>query len=385
MSGAPGADLVTRLSDVAAEPVWWLWEPYIPRRKLTLLEGDPGDGKTFLAITIAAAVTRGTALPGDPPDLERKPRTVLYWTCEDGVGDTIRPRFDAAGGDAERLFVLNAERGDGSLLTLDDTAELRAACEEVEPALLVVDPLQGAIGAKVNAHRANEVRPRLTRLKLLAERFDCAALVIRHLSKAPTSRAVHRGLGSIDFAAAARSILLVGRDPDDDERRGFVQTKCSLARHGPSLDFTISDGAVTWSPERSKMTAAIMLSGELSGGDRSALEEAAEFIAETLADGPVAAADVFKDADRRGIASRTLKRAKAKLAVRSEKRSDGWWWSARNRANGPNADGGTVDPLRESPGTSNNLQERQGGQRSTRTPSAPLPNEEDGPSEVLRL
>ncbi len=372
----PPRQLVTQLSTVEPEAVSWLWKPYIPRRKLTFLEGDPGGGKTFAALTVAAAITRGAPLPGDQRDGERAPGSVLFWTCEDGIGDTLRPRFDKADGDATRFYVLNADRPDGSLLTLDDTAELREACEQVLPALMVIDPIQGALGAKVDAHRANEVRPRLTRLKLLAEQFDCAVLILRHLSKAPQSKAIHRGLGSIDFAAAARSILLLGADPEDENRRALVQVKNSLAPHGPPLDFTISDGAVTWSSEPSRMTAAGLLAPELVSAERSAADEATIFLAATLADGPVAALEVLADARNHGVARRTLFRAKAASGVRSVREGGAWYWKAATVPTSPNTNGGTVGTVEKDEAAVGENQECQECQEPLGDTLAPLPDED---------
>lgn len=173
---------------------------------------------------------------------------MIYLTAEDGLADTLRPRLDAAGADVSRVLALTGwqagEKSGG--IMLQDLDVLERTLERVHPVLVVVDPLQAYIGAGVDMHRANETRPVLAGLTALAERFGCAVLVVRHLTKAPTDRAVYRGLGSIDIAAVARSILLVGPDPDDETRvrRVVAHVKSSLAPAGPSVGLRDSRGQV---------------------------------------------------------------------------------------------------------------------------------------------
>lgn len=327
---------VTCLADVEPEEVQWLWYPYIPLRKLTLLEGDPGDGKTFLALTLTAALTRGDPLPGESS--RREVGSVLYWTAEDGLADTLRPRLDAAGADPRRVFALAPDTETGGFLTIDCTAEIEAALDEVRPCLLVIDPIQAALGSDVDAHRANEVRPRLSRLMRWAEKYECAVVVIRHLSKAPALKAIHRGLGSIDFSAAARSVLLVGRHPEDPERRALVQTKNNVAPFGPPREFLIGQQGVEWHAGPSSLTAASLLAPEQSKEDRTALDEAMEFLRDALTGaGGVAVKEVQRQARRAGIAERTLRRAKDALGVNSKKSARSGEWSWYLPVRGPSA------------------------------------------------
>ena len=216
---------VITLATVQPEPVSWLWEPYIPRRKLTLVEGDPGMGKTWLMLQIAASVSQGYGLPGQdgkPQVKQDQGQPVLYLSAEDGLADTLRPRLDAAGADCTKIHALTGWRAqDGEAvttgsITLADLPVIQTAMADYRPALVIIDPLQAYLGAKTDMYRANEVRPILAALVLLAEQYNCAIVCVRHLSKAPYSRAIYRGLGSIDFTAAARSVLLVG-----SYRRGY--------------------------------------------------------------------------------------------------------------------------------------------------------------------
>ena len=345
---AAGAPILVRMSDVEPEEVSWLWHPFIPVGKLTLLEGDPGVGKTHLALALAAAVSRGWPLPGEDgvPSGARAPASSLYLTAEDGLADTLRPRLDAAQADASRVYVLDGMRdkdGEREGVTLQDLDTLRDALEEVRPALLVVDPLQGFLGP-LDMHRANEVRPVLAGLGRLAEEFSCSVVCIRHLRKSACDRAVHRGLGSVDFAAAARSILLVGRDPEDDARRVMAQSKSSLAAEGQSLAFTLGDG-FHWAGT-SELTPDDLLAAPKS--DRTgAVDAAAEWLRGELAEGAAAASVLTVRARAAGHSERTLKRAKAALGVEAEKSGfrGGWLW-ALPREGGQVCQVEEVGPLR---------------------------------------
>lgn len=334
--------VVVRLSDVEPEEVFWLWEPYIPLGKLTFLEGDPGIGKTWLALQLAAIISRGDPFPGPDgvPRERREPGNVVYLTAEDGLADTLRPRLDKAGADTKRVFALTGyeeydeETGNSQTraVTLKSLEVIEGVLIGIRPVLLVVDPLQAYLGAGVDMHRANEVRPVLAGLAALAERHKCAVLCIRHLGKSQQDRVIYRGLGSIDFAAAARSILLVGEHPEKKRRRVLAQAKSSLAAQGPSIEFEITDDGFYWcgvsdiSPEQ-------LVSAPRTEEERSAVDEAVEFIQEALSDGPRPADDVLKEARKAGIAEKTLNRAKTKLGIKvrrigiTGKRGGGtWFW-----------------------------------------------------------
>jgi len=198
---------IVRLSDVTPEKVEFLSYPYIPLGKLTLLDGDPGVGKSTLSLAIAAGVTLGKGVPGM---VKADPGNVLVLSCEDGLSDTIRPRLDASGADVQKVFAL---RG---VMTLDEEGleALTHHLTEIRPRLVIIDPLVGYLGGKVDMHKGNEVRQVTAGLAELAEEFHCSFLAIRHLTKGGRDKAIYRGIGSIDFTAAARSVLLAGTDPE---------------------------------------------------------------------------------------------------------------------------------------------------------------------------
>lgn len=333
----------TLLSDVQAMAVHWLWPYYMPQGKLTLLEGDPEVGKTWLSMDVMARLTRGEALPWfsdqTPSPHLMTPRFVVYMQAEDGVADTIRPRFDALGGDPSRLILLHGQRANGSKeeepITLQDISVIESVLKRYEPALLVVDPLQAYLGARVDMHRANQTRPILTALSRLAEQYGCAVLCLRHLSKASQDRTLYRGLGSIDFAAAARSVLLAGFDPEDPQRqsRVLIHAKSSLAPQGQSLSYEIREGRFVWLGP-STMTAERFFARPRDEEEQSDLDEATEFLRLLLANGPLASQEIRKEAKKEGISEATLRRAKKQAGVKSlragaESRGQGrgmWLW-----------------------------------------------------------
>jgi len=328
--------VLVHMSTVEPEAVTFLWEPYIPAGKLTLLEGDPGIGKSWVAVYIAAAQSRGWPLPSaddGKPGAQKEPRDVLFLDAENGLEDTLRPRLDRAGADVARVHVLTGWRDpDGTTgdVSLADVSVIEDAIVRTAPSLLIVDPLQAFLGARVDMHRANEVRPVLKRLAALAERYGVAVLCIRHLSKAATDKSIYRGMGSIDFFGAARSALLAGCDPQDKWKRALVHHKSNCVPEGPTIGYELRDGRLMWTG-KSDLTAGRMLSPERGGEESSALDDAREFLREHLdGAGAVPAAQVQEAAKVEGIAEKTLRRAGKELGVRAVKGKGsfkgGWTW-----------------------------------------------------------
>ena len=298
------------MADVEPEQVTWLWHPYIARGKLTILEGDPGLGKSWLTCALASAVTRGRGLPGCAPF---EASNVLMLSAEDGLGDTLRPRLDAVGADVRRIHALNEP------LTFDTSGLLRLEAVIIErpPALVIIDPLFAFTGGKVDIHRANECRAISAPLALIAERHGCAMLAVRHLGKSRGGgHALNAGIGSIDFTAAARSVLLVGRDPDDENKRAIVQTKDNLAPHGPSVGYKLEGDRFFWTGE-SDLTAGRILSVVSNEDERSALSEAVDFLRSALSNGEREVDEVKAEARRAGVSDATLRRARERLNLKA--------------------------------------------------------------------
>jgi hypothetical protein len=303
---------VVCMADVEPEQVSWLWHPYIAIGKLTILEGDPGLGKSWLTCAIACAVSHGNGLP---KSAQFEAGNVLMLSAEDGLGDTLRPRLDAVGADVRRIFALNEP------LTLDETGMLRleAAIIQHAPALVIIDPLFAFTGGKVDIHRANECRAFSAPLAAIAERHGCAMLAVRHLGKSRGGgHALNAGIGSIDITAAARSILLVGRDPDDEQKRAVVQTKNNLAPIGEAVGYKLEGNRFYWAGV-SDLTAGRILAAESDEGERSAITEAVDFLRTALSSGGRESKAISDEARQAGISDATLRRAKARLKVQSKK------------------------------------------------------------------
>lgn len=302
------------LADVEAEKVHWLWYPYIPQGKVTLIEGDPGVGKSWMVLALTTAIAAGQGLPNVG---KCDPRRVLLLSSEDGLADTIRPRLDSLKADVSRIFAL-----DGPVVFDSGGLSLLAqSIEKRQPRLVIVDPLVAYLGANVDLHRANETRSVMAALSRLAEGHRCAIVVVRHLTKSGKERPIYRGLGSIDITAACRSVLLVGADPDQPVKRAVVQIKNNLAEMGSALGYTLSGGTFSWTGP-SNLTADRLLSASHGDEERSALKEAQQFLLELLSGGSQPAKDVERDAKKAGVSARTLWRAKRSLGVTSQRHKE---------------------------------------------------------------
>ena len=224
---------IISMDEVPVEEVEWLWYPYIPFGKLTIIHGDGGEGKTTLILQLAALLSRGEKLPCD--STEREPIKVIYQTAEDGLGDTIKPRLLAGNADCSQIKVI--DESEATLTMLDERIE--KAIVETGARALILDPVQAYIGAKVDMNRANEVRAILSQLGQIAGQYRCAIILVGHLNKVRGNKSNYRGLGSIDFQATARSVLIVGRLKDNPQIRVMVQDKSSLAPEGEPIAFEL--------------------------------------------------------------------------------------------------------------------------------------------------
>ena len=297
---------IIRMSDVELTPVEWLWKPYLPFGKLSVLQGNPGEGKTYFAMHLAAACTNGKLLP----NMERmEPFNVIYQTAEDGLGDTVKPRLIEAGADLDRVLVIDDSEVQ---LTLSDE-RIEKAIIENNARLVIIDPIQAYLGADVDMNRANEVRPIFMRLGQVAQRTGCAILLIGHLNKAAGMQSLQRGLGSIDIAAAVRSVMFIGKLKHDPTMRILTHEKSSLAPPGVSLAFSLGDeGGFRWVGEYD-ITADEMLSG-IEPQRETKTQQAKDLICALLAGGKqVLSEDIDKAALERGIPGRTVRDAKREL------------------------------------------------------------------------
>ena len=314
------------MEDVVSKEVEWLWYPYIPYGKITIIEGDPGEGKTTLVLKLAAALSRGLPLPCDD-DKEYEPIHIIYQTAEDGIEDTIKPRLEKAGADCSMIRVI--DETDKELSMTDD--RLEQAIIETGARLIILDPIQAYIGAPVDMHRANEIRPVLKHLGIIAEKHNCAIILIGHMNKASGSKSTYRGLGSIDIQATARSVLLVARLRDKPNIRIMAHDKSSLAPAGDAIGFEMTEdnGMVCIGPY--DITIDELLSGN-EGRGKKKLDIAENFIKEYFGSNKVIPSnEIMMEAAKRSIKRNTLLSAKKKLGITSdkEKAEDGtiyWTW-----------------------------------------------------------
>jgi hypothetical protein len=345
-------------SEIDPERIAWLWSGRIAVGKHTCIAGEPGTGKSQLSIAITAAITTGGEWPcgeGCAPI-----GSVIILSAEDGEADTIVPRLLAAGADLGRVHIISAVYTDagtgrrGFNLQADLDLLERKITELGDVVLIVIDPISSYLGG-TDSHKNSEVRGVLEPLSAMAERVRVAVLSITHFSKAgvgTATKALHRFIGSIAFVGAPRAAFAVIEDGDDRDRRLFLHAKNNLAAPPQGLAFRleqtivgeigegIAASRVKWDRDPVRMTAHDALMADAGSGEsRTNKEEADAFLLELLADSPVSAKEVKRQAEEAGISVRTLKRSKHSLGV--EARREGgiaetgqWFWTLPKGANG---------------------------------------------------
>lgn len=329
----PDSIEIIRLDSVMAEKVDWLWPGYIPLGKLTLIDGDPGLGKSLFSVDLASRLTTGQPMPDGSPSIQGG---VVLMSLEDGLADTIVPRLEVAGANKSRVVALQGVKdsdGQYRFPLVEDIKAIRQACESVDAKLLVIDPLMGYLGAKVNSHKDQDIRRALSPLAKMANETGLSIIIIRHLVKSDSNNSIYRGGGSIGIIGAARSALLIAKDPENENRRILAGIKSNLAPLPPSLSYTIEDVGgipkIVWGGITSH-TADALLAIPSNPEERSALEEAKIFLEEVLVDGAVDSREVQRQAKQVGIAERTLHRAKNALNVTSKRdlfgKAGKWLW-----------------------------------------------------------
>jgi predicted ATP-dependent serine protease len=307
-----------KMSEIQTQEIEWLWYPFIPYGKLTIIQGDPGDGKTTMVLNLAAKLSKGEQMDEGMDITE--PTTVIYQTAEDGLADTVKPRLELAGADCERIVVI--DESDKSLSMVDE--RLEEAIQKTKAKLLILDPIQAYLGGGMDMNRANEARDMTKKLGALAEKYKCAIVLIGHMNKASGNKAAYRGMGSIDFFAVARSVLLVGRVEGEPELRAVVQIKNNLAAFGHPKAFALSEDGFRWMGDY-EITADEVLGGIAPKANK--MEQAKRMLRE-LAEttNAVQSSEVFEMADEQGISKRTMENAKKELGIRAKKINNSWYW-----------------------------------------------------------
>lgn len=318
---------IVRFSDVLTQSVEWLWHPYIPLGKLTLLRADPGTGKTFTMSKIIADITNGVKMFGDEQRLP--PSVVIYQNAEDGIGDTLKPRLAKMGANMDRVIAV-AEPDQGLSFT---SPQIEMAMARYKPKLLVFDPLQAYLGTDVNMNLANEIRPKMRYLGNMAEKHSCAIVIVEHTSKATKQSALLRGIGSMDITGAARSVLVLGRNAEDPNQIIMAQAKNNLAQFGKSIAMHIdSTRGIVWDGYSELQADDIMGSFRTRTQKASPTkEDAKELILDLIGNKGYEKSEVIKvAAEKEGIGKQTLYNAKSELGITHHQIGKGgnqisWW------------------------------------------------------------
>lgn len=329
-NGAPSRALVRTLADVPHMTVDWLWPGRIPIGKVTLLAGDPGLGKSFLTLDMAARVSRNADWP-DGPSAWRLAGSSLLISAEDDPADTIRPRLDAMGADTSRIVVLDGVRW--PLAKIDTPLRLDRDVHLLDqvlgsmsiPRLVVIDPISAYLG-DADGNSNTDVRVVLAFLSAIAAKHRVAIVCVTHLSKSNQGKAVYRAMGSLAFIAAARVAHVVSKHPGDDTLRLMLPVKMNIDATRAGCAFRVENGRVVWRPGQAALTADD-LEGEGSMEHASTLSDAMELITQRLKDeGTAPAAEIMREAEELGIGSTTLNRAKRRLGVVAQREGRGWTW-----------------------------------------------------------
>ena len=293
--------------DIEQTSVEWLWFPYIPFGKLTIIQGNPGEGKTYFAMMLTAACTNRKLFP-NMEDIE--PFNVIYQTAEDGMGDTIKPRLVEAGADLSRVMVIDDSE---EALTLSDD-RIEKAVRQNHVRLVIIDPVQAFIGADVDTNRANEVRPVFRKLGMIAEKTSCAIVLIGHLNKSSGTQSTYRGLGSIDIMAAVRSLIFIGKVRKDPTTRVLIHEKSSLAPPGETMAFKLGDEEGFRWVGAYEISADELLDGKEGKATETKLERGAKLIQELLVDkNEISIRELDDKAKEQGISGRTMRDVRSRM------------------------------------------------------------------------
>lgn len=304
-------------SNVKTSEVEWIWYPYIPCGKITMLQGDPGEGKSTLIIHIAAILTKGGYLP-DGQKI-KKPEIVIYQCSEDGKGDTIKPRLEQAGADCNRVAFIKDDNGE---LTLEDE-RIKTAINQIGAKMVVLDPIQAFIGHNGNMTNAVKMRETLSKLSKVAEETNCAIVLVGHMTKSSGGKQIYRGLGSIDIAATVRSILMVSRDKEEPWKRYMFPVKSSLAPEGEPIGFELDKEKGFHWMGKCQINIEELLAVEKSTAKK---DVAVEYLQTLLAVEDLPSTYIYEKMKEYGIAKRTVQEAKKIAEISAYKKGKIWYW-----------------------------------------------------------
>ncbi len=315
-------------ADIEPKEVAWLWYPYIPFGKVTLIQGDPGDGKSTFALNLAAILTRGDTLPFT--GVSHEPMRVIYLNAEDDADDTVVPRFIKANGVRSHLIFISEKK---QRLDFSDD-RIREAIVRTGARVCILDPLASYLGADVSMNLANEVRPRFESLIEVAKETGCAIIVIAHMNKMEGLNAKYRNSGSIDIVASVRSALVIGQSGDEPSHRVLAHSKSNLAPTGDSILFSVSDGVVEFI-DTIDITADQLVGAYGANKAKETKQAAARReLQDMLSEGQLPQKEIMARMSELGISQRTCELAKATLPIESVRVGDHFEWVLGDRPDG---------------------------------------------------
>lgn len=308
--------------DVACRQIDWLWYPYIAIGKITLLQGDPGDGKSTMIMNLLAALSRGETLPDGTPI--NGPKKSIYQCSEDCAGDTIKPRFDAAKADCQMIAFINEDVF--GKITIDDE-KLQQAIIAFQPRIVVIDPIQSYVDNPADLLIAGKLRRTLRRVGIWASTYNCAIVLISHLNKNEGTKNLYRNLGSIDLVATARSVLQVERDSENQNRRIIHQIKNNIGPIGDDILFEITqENQFHWLIKPTRRTIGKKIENTLQELPKNKQELASVVLKQLLEDGAVEAKEVQRILSEYGVGNKTMQNVKALLGIKSYREMRKWYW-----------------------------------------------------------
>lgn len=305
-------------ANIKAKPVEWLWYPYIPFGKITVIQGDPGEGKSTVALDLVSRLTRGLPMPDGYPI--SKPSVAIYQCAEDGMADTIKPRLVQAGADCDKVaYIID----DDIILTLED-GRIESSIRETGARLFIVDPLQAFIPSDIDMQNATKMRSILRRLANTAERTKCAVILIGHMNKDSSAKNLYRGLGSIDIAAIARSVLMIARDAEQPGLRYMYPVKSSLAPEGSTMAFSFcKNGGIEWRGQYGITLPTFDKGTTIKASKR---DKARAELVVLLQHGAKPAREIIDTLAEVGIGSRTVEKVKQEMQIVAYRSGKCWLW-----------------------------------------------------------
>ena len=312
-------------SNVTPKEVEWLWHPYIPLGKLTVIQGDPGDGKSTFILNIVAQLTRGKPMPdGYVPNCSR---IAVYQCAEDGIADTIKPRLEQAGAKCDQVaYIID----DDITLTLED-GRIETVIQETGASVFIIDPIQAFMPPDTDMLCATKMRSILRKLADIADRNRCAIILIGHMNKDSGAKTLYRGLGSIDIAAIARSVLMISRDENNSNIRYMYPIKSSLAPEGPAIAFSFKPGGGLEWQGRYDINTSVLIDNLT--GNKNKRGKALTKMLQLLEKEDRPAKEVYAALSDIGIGSRTVEKVKKELHIKTYRSGDCWYWKLPEKRN----------------------------------------------------